>query len=879
MARLREWILRLLSVWRPRRNDRDLEDELRSHVLIAADAKARTGDRSAHEAARRTATLRAGALGPSLDAVRDQRGLPWLEQLLGDLRHAVRACRRNPGFTTVAIGSLALGIGVNAAMFSVVNAVLIQAVPLPGVDRLVRVARQTSGSELTMTEYDIVKANSQTLAAVAGYRGSGQRRLGPDAETEWIDAIAVTTEFLRTLGLPPALGREFTREETSPGGTPAIMLSDALWRRRFDRDPAIVGRTVSLDGRPATIVGVLPPEFWFPQPVDALVPLRTSGGLDDLGANTQVLARLKDGVDLPRAQSELAAMIETLKRAQADRVPASYQGLAIARYQDWLVGDVRTTLLLLFGATGLLLFVACGNLAALLVSRFAARRREFALRLALGSSQARIVTTLLVDNLVLAMAGATGGWLVARACVATFVSALPASLPGAPVIHLDPIVLTFTVVIALATAVVLAVLPVLATPRVRPQQWLVSGGRTAGAGGTHARVRNALLIGEIAMSTTLLVVAALLTRSVYELHREPLGFSPHGLVTFRTPLDTTPAASRAIVTHDWRDRLEVLPGVLGVATTSVLPLTGQRNLPAQRFGHPDQSIGGMEVRVVSPNYFALLGVPVREGRAFDNRDDGHTSPVAVINDALARAWWPSGGALHDRLRIGVYQDRTFVDDAPRDVVGIVGDTKTVTLQAPTRPTVFIAAAQAETGVLSSASPNWIVRVAQPDLFAAQIRSTMATIAPGQRVLGIQTMERIVDTHVAGTRFNASLFGTFAVAAVAFVGIGLYGVVAYAVSQRTREIGVRMALGARRASVLVLVLRQSIVLVAIGLGLGLGSAAAISRYLSKLLFGLTALDWPTFASVAALFVLVAIAAVCVPARRATTVDPVVALRAE
>jgi putative ABC transport system permease protein len=452
-------------------------------------------------------------------------------------------------------------------------------------------------------------------------------------------------------------------------------------------------------------------------------------------------------------------------------------------------------------------------------------------------------------------------------------------LPGTPDIHLDPIVLTFTVVIALATAVVLAVLPVLATPRVRPQQWLVSGGRTAGTGGTHARVRNALLIGEIAISTTLLVVATLLARSVYELHREPLGFSPQGVVTFRTPLDTTPAASRAVVTREWRERLEALPGVLGVATTSVLPLTGQRNLPAQRFAHPDQSIGGMEVRVVSPTYFALLGIPVREGRIFDARDDGGTPPVAVINETLARAWWPGGGALHDRLRIGVYQDRTFVDDAPRDVVGIVGDTKTVTLQAPTRPTVFIATAQAETGVLSSATPNWLVRTTRPDVFAAQVRSTMAAIAPGQRVLGVQTMDRIVDTHVAGTRFNASLFAAFAAAAVVFVGIGLYGVVAYAVSQRTREIGIRIALGARRASVLVLVLRQSVVLVVIGLALGLGAAAAIGRYLSRLLFGLTALDLPTFASVAVLFVVVTIAAVCVPARRATKVDPVVALRAE
>jgi putative ABC transport system permease protein len=727
--------------------------------------------------------------------------------------------------------------------------------------------------------HDIVKASSQTLAAVTGYRSKGQRRLGSDADAEWVESIAVTTEFLRTVGLSPALGREFTGDETLPGGASAVVLTDALWRRRFDRDSAIVGRTVSLDGRPATIVGVLPPEFWFPQSVDVLVPLRASGGLDDLGANTQVLARLKDDVPPSRAQSEIAAMTETLRRAQGDRVPTSYQGLAIARYQDWLVGDVRTTLLLLFGATGLLLLVACGNLAALLVSRFAARRREFALRLALGSSQARIVAKLLVDNLVLVVAGATGGWLLARACVATFVSALPASLPGTPDIHLDPIVLTFTVVIALATAVVLAVLPVLATPRVRPQQWLVSGERTAGTGGTHARVRNALLIGEIAMSTTLLVVAALLARSVYELHQEPLGFSPQGLVTFRTPLDTTPASSRAVVTRGWRERLEALPGVLGVATTSVLPLTGQRNLPAQRFAHPDQSIGGTEIRVVSPNYFALLGIPVREGRTFDARDDGGTPPVAVINETLARTWWPGGGALHDRLRIGVYQDRTFVDDAPRDVVGIVGDTKTVTLQAPTRPTVFIAAAQAETGALSSATPNWLVRTTRPDVFAAQVRATMAAIAPGQRVLGVQTMDRIVDTHVAGTRFNASLFGAFAAAAVAFVGIGLYGVVAYAVSQRTREIGVRMALGARRASVLVLVLRQSVVLVAVGLALGLGSAAAISRYLSRLLFGLTALDWPTFASVAALFVVVAIGAVCVPARRATKVDPVVALRAE
>jgi putative ABC transport system permease protein len=319
--------------------------------------------------------------------------------------------------------------------------------------------------------------------------------------------------------------------------------------------------------------------------------------------------------------------------------------------------------------------------------------------------------------------------------------------------------------------------------------------------------------------------------------------------------------------------------VLGVATTSVLPLTGQRNLPAQRFAHPDQSIGGTEIRVVSPDYFALLGIPVREGRLFDDRDDGGASPVAVINETLARAWWPDGNALHDRIRIGAYQDRAFVDDAPRDVVGIVGDTKTVTLQASARPTVFVAAAQAETGALSSATPNWIVRTTRPDAFAAQIRSTLAAIAPGQRVLGVQTMDRIVDTHVAGTRFNASLFGAFAVAAIAFVGIGLYGVVAYAVSQRTREIGVRMALGARSRDIMRLVTRQGLMLTLLGLALGMAGAYALTRVIAPLLYGVTATDPLTFILISMSLAGAALLACWVPARRATKVDPMIALRCE
>jgi putative ABC transport system permease protein len=869
-------VRRLWNIVRRGRLDDDLRQELETHLALIEDEE-RAHGLSVGEA-RREARLRFGNPLSHRERALDNVIATGVEHVWNDLRHAVRTLYKSPGFTVVAVLSLALGIGVNTAMFTVINAVLLRQLPYPQPSQLVVLTQQDGRSDLAIPEYDVVRQQGHVFSAMAAYRGAGERRIEWSGGEDWIASLHVTADFLRTLGIPPVLGRTFDDEEMHAGGPQAIILSEEIWRRSFLADPTILGQMVMLDGTPFKVVGVMPARFWLPQQrTDALIPLRRSGGLDDLGTNTRVVARLKERVDQRQAQADIATLTDSLRQARGAGAAASYRGLSVSSFQASLVGDVRLNLWLLFAGTVLLLLLACVNLAMLLITRFTARGREIAVRVALGSGLHRLLMQFLVENLVLTGLGVAASIGAAYALVQGLVAWIPFGLPAAAPIRIDRAVLGFALTVAAGTALVLTLVPLFITRRLHVHDALKSTTRTVARSNLRARTRNLLVVTEVALSTTLLIAAGLLIHSLYRIQQERLGFSTDALLTFVTPFDRSrTAADRAGFFRELRERLQKVPGVRGVAATNVLPLTGQGNLPTQREGHPEQSIGGMEIRTVTANYFELLGIPLRRGRPFTSNDRAASLPVAIINETVARNWWPAGDAIGDRLVVGLFQGRRFGDDPPREVIGIVGDTKTVTVKAPPRPTVFVPADQA---LGDASSLAWLVKSdASPDL-AANVRTVVASIDRRQRILQLRSMDEIVASTSATSRFNALLFAMFAAVAVVLTAIGLYGVLSFLVGHRSHEVGTRMALGAGRADVLRLFLAQGVMLTAVGLALGLAVALLLTRWLSTLLYGVQAHDPASFVAVAVLVFVLGAAASYLPARRAASIDPMMALRSE
>ncbi|MGH9409361.1 MAG: FtsX-like permease family protein, partial [Vicinamibacterales bacterium] len=615
-----------------------------------------------------------------------------------------------------------------------------------------------------------------------------------------------------------------------------------------------------------------------PEPVDALVPLHPTGGPTDRGANTSVVARLHDGVSLAAAQAAVSGLTGRLREADEN---LTMKGVIVRGMQSALVGDVRAHLLLLFGATGLLLLLACVNLAMLLMTRFAARGTEIAVRVALGSGQQRLFAQFFVENLVLAALGGAASIGAAYGLVSGLVAWIPFQVPAATPIRVNGDVLLFALAIVIATALLLTLVPLAVARRLNVQQALRSTSRTAGQGGIRGRTRNVLVVAEVALSAILLVGAALLIHSLYQLGQQRLGFDPHGLLTFVTPLDRHPAgADRLNFVRSVASRLQQIPGVAAVAATNVVPLAGWNNMPTERAGHPEQSIGGMEIRAVTANYFDVLGISLHRGRPLTAADASGAQPVALINETLARTWWPGGGALGDRVLIGTYRGRRSASarapDAPREIVGVVTDTKDRALTHTPSPTVFV---PIEQGVGFASSITWIVKGETSAGFAASLRAAVADVDPGQRVLQLRTVEDIVSATTATSRFDALLFATLAVVGAALAAVGLYGLLSFVVTGRRQEIGTRVALGAGRGQIFRQFLRQGVALTAIGLAVGLGGSLLMTRWLADLLYQVKGDDLTSFVVVAALFLVVGGVASSLPAWRAAMQDPMEALRSE
>jgi putative ABC transport system permease protein len=871
MTTLREWVSRVWGTLRPH-SDHEWQEELRLHLELAAEDARRRGD-SPDDAAR-AARLRAGSIPQAIEALRDQRGLPWVEDLVRDLRHGLLALKRNPAFTTIAVLTLALGIGVNSAIFSVVYAVLLRPLPYHEPDRLVSAGSMLAG------EYLFLRDHTETLRGIALYRANVGFNLSRVGEAERVTGAYVSANLFSTLGISAILGRTLRAAEEEPGETAVVVLSHALWRQRFGADAGIIGRDVLIDSEPRKVVGVMPPTFNFPSARTQLwIPYafdrRDAAALWGGGQRGQVVARLTPQTTPAQAEAELRARAPELRKVNTLWVfpPAWGANREVVLLQDRLVGDVRTRLLVILGAVGIVLLIACVNVANLLLARGSARQREVAIRRALGAGRSRMVRQLLTESVVLGFIGGTAGLLLAFFSVPLLVSGMSADIPRVEEIRVDRSILGFTLGLGLLTGLTFGAIPAIRSSGAGVQGSLRMDDR--GSSASFGRAASLLVVAEVAVAVLLVIGAGLLIRSFAELLRVDPGFRSERLLTARvTPPETryADAARLRALYGELLVRVGALPGVQAVEAASHLPLVGgPGGFAFEAEGKPYvQGTGAPTTgeRMVTPGYLRTMGIPLLQGRALADTDREHTPNVAVINETMAREHWPGQDPVGKRLK-RVWNDEWIT------VVGVVGDVKYDGLASEIEPEIYRPFLQAPARDMSL-----VVRSASDRMMpAGSLREAVASLDRTVPVSEIRTLDQLLASSVATSRFTTLLLAAFAAVALTLAAIGIYGVLSYAVSRRAREIGVRMALGARRVDVLRMVLGHAALVAGAGLVGGVAAALATTHVLEGLLFGVTRTDTATFAVVPVLLAGVSMLAAYVPASRATRVDPAIALRLE
>ena len=804
-----------------------------------------------------------------------------MRTLLQDLRYGLRAMSKSPGFTLVAVATLALGIGANTAIFSVVNAVLLRPLPYPEPERLVYVGQQYRGELAGVGEPKFLFWHEQSrsfeaLACYSNFGGAGGNLAG-GREAEYVGGLRVSEDFFRALGVSPALGRPFTHEEDMPGGARVVILSDGLWRRDFGADKEMIGKTVQLNGQPLTVVGVMPPQFRFNSNPDIFVPMRAQAG-NNVDPNAEVVGRLKPGVTLQQAQAELKVIAEKYRAAFPRRMTEG-ESVAAEPYQDLFTEGVAKYLWIFLGAVSLLLLIACANVANLQLSRATARQREVAVRMALGASGGRIVRQLLTEGLLLALVGGAAGLLVAAWGTALLAALIPQGfLPRVAEVSLDWRVLMFALAASVVTGLLFGAAPAWQARKTDVNAALKkSAGRGASARG---RLRGALVVAEVALSLVLLVGAGLLVRTFTNLLAVAPGFDPRGVLTFQVNLngehyDTAEKASAFF--RDALERISRLPGVEAAAVTNKLPLDWQFNLPVVFADKPDQP-QSVQFRMITPDYFRVMKIDVKQGRAFGDEDNPTSAPVILVNEAFAQRFYEGRGALGRQLLVG------GKDEPGRQVVGVVGDIKQQGLDRPAPPMVYVPFTQASDHLLSVVrsftSTSFVVRTAvEPASLTPAVKREIAALDPALPLSRVATMEEVAARSVNSQRFQMLLLASFAALGLLLAGVGIYGVMSYAVAQGTHEIGIRMALGAQASGVLRLVVGRGMTLALTGMAVGVAASLALTRLMKSLLFGVSTTDPMTFVLYSSILAAVALLACLVPARRATKVDPMVALRYE
>ncbi|HWT02783.1 MAG TPA: ABC transporter permease [Pyrinomonadaceae bacterium] len=815
-----------------------------------------------------------------------QRRTNLFRDLWQDLRYSLRTLVKNPGFTAVAVIALALGIGANSAIFSVVNTVLLRPLPYKDPDRLVMVWEDdTKGGYPRDTpaaaNYVDWRAQNQVFEGMAAMADTSFNLTGA-GDPERLEGKLVSADLFPLLGVEPQLGRAFLPEEDRPGGNRVVLLSHGLWQRRFGSDPKITGQPLTLNGESYTVVGVMPPHFRFPgEEAELWAPIAfTPEEAANRGRHyLKVLARMKQGVTLGQAQAEMSTIAARLQQQHPDQ--NKDLGAAVTSLHEYVAGDIRPALLVLLGAVGFVLLVACANVANLLLARAAARQKEIAIRVALGASRFRLIRQFLTESVLLAALGGVVGLLLSLWGVGLLQAFIPQSISQVKAVGVDGKVLVFTLLVSLLTGLIFGLAPATQASNFNLNETLKEGGRDSAAGSRGNRIRGLLVVAEVAVSLLLLIGAGLLINSFLRLRSVDPGFRTDNLLTMEVVLPETKYsehAQRAAFYTDLLRRVEALPGVKSAAVTTNLPLYPQGNsISFSIEGRPDPATGRkptVVTRVISPQYFSTMGIQFLQGRQLNEQDRADSPAVAVISETMARRFWPDGDPLGKRITPG-RADSTDPNDWIT-IVGVAKDVRQFELNAEPKPQMYLSYEQA-----GFFEPNDLVvsTSVEPLSLASAVRKAVWEVDKDQPVSNVRTMEDILSGSIARQRFSMLLLGVFAGLALVLAAVGIYGVISYSVAQRTREIGLRMALGAQRSDVVKMVVGQGLKLVLIGVAFGLAAAFVLTRVMSSLLFGVSATDPVTFLVISLVLICVALLASFIPARNATKVDPMIALRAE
>jgi putative ABC transport system permease protein len=877
-------IARLTSLWRnlfhKDRVDQEFTEEIQAYLDMLTEAKLRQG--LPPREARRDALLELGGVQQVEERVREIRMGQLIETAWRDVRLGVRTLVHSPIFTAVTVLSLALGIGANTAIFSVVNGLLLRPLSYPEAERLVDVWHTPPQQSFPgLNRFSVSPANyldwkAQSTAfeqiAVYGYTGMS---LSTSSDPLPLIGSTVSSDFFSVLRSGPILGRTFTADEEQPGRNQVVVISHELWQRAFGANPNIVGQTVTLNSRGFTVVGVMPAGFQFPREVELWLPLawdekeRQVRSIHDY----LVIARLKPNVSVQQAQAEMTTISSRLEQQYPEENKG--WGAVVIPLREDLVGDVRTALLVLFCAVGFVLLIACANVANLMLARGANRQKEMAVRIALGAGRARLIRQLLTESVLLAVTGGLLGLLVALLGSKVLVGL--GSLPNAENIGIDTLALGFTLLVSFGAGIIIGIMPAVQFTRTSVSESLKQGSGRSGGTSLKQHTRKALVVSEVALSLVLLIGAGLMIRSFWNLQHVDRGFDTRNALTMSvvlSPIRYSEPHQMLSFLDQALDQIRAVPGVVSVGATTTIPLSGGGSTqPFTVEGRPAGAIAEQpmaQTRYITPDYFRAIGIPLRQGRFFSDQDRDKSVPVVIISEAMAHRFWPGESPIGKRLTPSFH-----VEQGAREIVGVVGDVKSRGLDSDSSTMMYMPFKQAPRPFMS-----FVVRTASnPESLIKPVSKAIYSIDKDQALTDVRTMDQVLMASLSDRRFNMTLLLTFAGVALILAAVGVYGVMNYTVTLRRRELGIRMALGAAKTDVLRLVLGQGLTLTLIGVAAGLISAYALTRLMASLLFGVTATDFLTFGSVSAMLIAVGLVASYVPARRATKVNPTIALRAE
>jgi len=873
----RELLNRLRSFFRKEPLDRDLDSELSTHLELAMEENIRLG--MSAEEARRRALIRFGGVTQAKEQQRDARGLPWLDVLLQDLRFTLRTLRKDSAFTCVAVLILALGIGANIAVFSVVNTILLRPLPFKDPQQLTWIAGNHGTGGLSSVTYSVdayedFRSQNQSFQDVTAYMpffGASDYKLTGRGEPQPVSGVMIAGSFFQTLGVQPMLGRLFSLEEMQKGGRPAVLLSYPFWQRQFAADPKIVGQAISLDKTSATVVGVLPSTFDFGsvfQPgfkMDIFVPA-IMDDMRDWGNTLSPIGRLKPGVTVAQAQAEANILFPRFyfSKKHPEYGRGEYTG-TITGLKDYVSGKLHRSLVVLWCAVGLILLIVCVNLSNLLLARAAARNKEFAMRSTLGASRGRLIRQLLTESLVLSGAGAVLGLGLAFAITLYLAHQGSIALPLLSSVRVDSSALAWTLLITMTSAILFGLAPGLKMSSGNLQEALKDSGHGTSLGRKHDRMRSVLVISEVALACILLVGAGLLLRSFLRVLDVDLGFQPDRAAAIKVDYDDGgKAEGRGPVLQEMLRRVNAIPGIEAAGISDMLPLDRNRSwgLWAKEREYAKGERKGIFVHVVTPGYLRAMGMRLLEGRDFSWSDSSTSESVVIINQAAARYHWPGMDAVG-----------RIADPNNRRVIGVVSDVRETGVETDSGFEMYVPITQ--NGPVGA---ELVVRTKlPPEVLASSVMSTLRSMNPGQPAVEFRPIQQLVDHAVSPRRFFVLLVGIFAALGLFLASLGIYGVISYSVMQRTQEIGIRMALGATQARVQIGVIGRTLRLALIGIVAGIVASFVTAKWISSLLFGTEPTDPATFAGMIVLLSFVAFVAGYIPARRASRIDPIVALR--